>query len=143
VNERTRAVLDTNIFISAALRPEGPPGRLVRAFVENAAFELVLSAAIAEEVRRALAYPKLRKYLRRDLDRESWLEALLMLAEIVPGELELEGVCEDSDDDKFIAAALEGRAAFVVTGDRKLLVVSRYESIHIVGPRAFLDVLGL
>jgi putative PIN family toxin of toxin-antitoxin system len=142
VNERTRAVLDTDIFISAALQPEGPPGRLVQAFIENAAFELVLSAAIAEEVRRALAYPKLQKYLPRDLDPGSWLEALLMLAEIVPGAIEVEGVCEDPDDDKFIAAALEGRATFVVTGDRKLLAVSRYESIHIVGPRAFLDALG-
>jgi putative PIN family toxin of toxin-antitoxin system len=142
VKDRPRAVLDTNVFVSAALHPEGPPGRLVWEFVENAAFELVLSEAITEEVLRAFSYPKLRKYFHRDLAPEPWFQDLAMLAEIVPGALELGGVCEDPDDDKFIAAALEGRAQFVMTGDRKLLAVALYESIRVLGPRAFLDVLG-
>jgi uncharacterized protein len=142
VNGKTRAVLDTNIFVSAAFRPEGPPGKLIRELVEDAAFELVLSEAIAEEAFRAFAYPKLRKYFQHDLVPEHWFQDLLMLAEIIPGELDIRGICEDPDDDKFIAAALEGRAQFIVTGDRQLLAVGGYEAIRIVGPRVFLDFLG-
>ena len=32
-------------------------------------------------------------------------------------------LCEDPDDDKYLAAAVEGRASHVVTGDRRFLAV--------------------
>jgi predicted nucleic acid-binding protein len=35
----------------------------------------------------------------------------------------LRGISEDPDDDKYLATAVEGRAAFVVTGDPHLLDV--------------------
>jgi predicted nucleic acid-binding protein len=50
-------------------------------------------------------------------------------------------VSEDPDDDKYTAAAIEGRAAFVVTGDPDLLDIGAHESVRIVSPRAFLDLL--
>ena len=43
---------------------------------------------------------------------------------------------------KYLAAAVEGRAAFVVTGDPHLLAVGQYAGVRIVSPRAFLDFLG-
>jgi uncharacterized protein len=54
----------------------------------------------------------------------------------------LSGVCADPDDDKYIAAAIEGRAAFVVTGDRQLLALIEHDGIRMIGPRGFLDLLG-
>jgi predicted nucleic acid-binding protein len=44
-----------------------------------------------------------------------------VLADLVAGAQRLSGVCKDPDDDKYVAAALEGRAALVVTGDRAFL----------------------
>lgn len=41
--------------------------------------------------------------------------------------------------DKYLAAAVEGRAAFVVTGDPDLLDMEEYDSVRIVSPRQFLD----
>jgi len=43
------------------------------------------------------------------------------------------------DDDKYLAAAIAGRAAFVVTGDQQFVAVEQYEGVGIVTPRAFLD----
>ena len=43
----------------------------------------------------------------------------------------------DPDDDKYLAAAIEGRASFVVTGDRDLLAVTRHAGVRILAPRAF------
>jgi len=40
-----------------------------------------------------------------------------MLADLVAGEYSQDGVSDDPDDDKYIAAFVEGRASFVVTGD--------------------------
>jgi predicted nucleic acid-binding protein len=56
-----RAVLDANVFVSAAIHPDGPPGRIVEQFLRTDAFTLVLSEAIVDEVMRARAYPKVRR----------------------------------------------------------------------------------
>ena len=65
-----------------------------------------------------------------------------MLADLVAGAQQLSGVCVDPDDDKYVAAALEGRAAYVVTGDRAFLRLKEHAGVEIVTPRAFLDLLG-
>lgn len=136
-----RAVLDANVYVSAVLRPEGQPGRIIERLLRAAAFELVLSPAIVEEVLRALAYPKVRKAIRGDIDPALWFEDIVVLADLVTGERALPGVCEDPDDDKYIAAALEGCASVVVSGDRDLLALKEHEGIHIVTPREFIDLL--
>ncbi len=136
-----RAVLDANVYVSAAIHPGGTPGRIVELFLRRAAFEIVLSPAIANEVLRALTYPKVHKQFRSSVRPELWFEDIVMLADLTPGKLELPGICTDPDDDKYIAAAIEGSAAFVVTGDRQLLVVGDHEGVRILASRAFLDLL--
>lgn len=137
-----RAVLDANVYVSAAVRAGGPPGQIIERFLRDSAFEVVVSQAIVDEVLRALAYPKVRKYIRRDLDPELWFEDIVVLSQLVAGAYELAGISIDPDDDKYIAAAVEGRAAFVVTGDPDLLSLKEHEGIRVVSPRTFLDVLG-
>jgi len=138
-----RVVLDANIYVSAAVRADGPPGHIIERFLRDAAFQIVVSQAIVDEVLRALAYPKVRKYIRRGLDSELWFEDIVVLAQFVAGEYEVAGVSDDPDDDKYIAAAVEGRAAFVVTGDPDQLALNEHEGIRIVSPRAFLDLLSV
>lgn len=137
-----RAVLDANGFVSALLRPEGPPGRIVERFLRDAAFEIVLSPAIVDEVLRALAYPKVQRLIRGATEPALWFEDIVVLADLVGGAYDLSNVCPDPDDDKYLAAAIEGRAGFVVTGDRQFLALGAYDEIRIVSPRAFLDLLG-
>lgn len=50
-------------------------------------------------------------------------------------------VAADPEDDKYVGAAMEGRATHVVSGDRHLLDIGKYEGIRVLPPRAFLDVL--
>jgi putative PIN family toxin of toxin-antitoxin system len=137
-----RAVLDANVYVSAAVRPEGPPGLVIERFLRDSAFEIVMSQGIIDEVLRALAYPKVRKYVRPGLDPELWFEDIVVLSHLMSGERELKGVSKDPDDDKYIAAAMEGRAGFVVAGDSDLLDVKEYEGIRIISPRAFLDLIS-
>lgn len=137
-----RVVLDANVYISAIIRPEGPPGRIVARFLRQAAFEIVLSPALVEETLRALMYPKVRKHVRVGVDPHLWFEDIIVLAQLVAGEVELPAVSADPDDDKYLAAAVEGRATLVVTGDPDLLALKEYQGIRIVTPRAFLDLLG-
>ena len=137
-----RVVLDANVYVSAIIRPEGPPGRVVERFLRDSAFAIVLSPAIVDETLRALAYPKVRKYIRRTVDPELWFEDIVLLAELVAGDYAMSGASADPDDDKYLAAALEGRATLVVTGDPDLLALGEYEGIRIVSPRVFLGLLA-
>jgi len=136
-----RAVLDANVYVSAAVRPEGPPGQIIGRFLRDGAFEIVMSQAIVEEVLRSLGYPKVRKYIRPGLDLELWFEDIVVLSHLVAEERELGGASKDPDDDKYLAAAIEGRAGFVVAGDSDLLDLKEYDGIRIVSLRVFLDLL--
>lgn len=48
-------------------------------------------------------------------------------------------VCDDPDDDKFIACALASGTRIIVTGDKSLLRVSDYRGIKILTARSFID----
>ena len=137
-----RVVLDANVYVSAIIRPEGPPGRVIDRFLRDSAFEIVLSPAIVEETLRALTYAKVRRYLRGTVDAALWFEDIVLLAEFVTGDYQISAASSDPDDDKYLAAALEGRATLVVTGDPDLLALEEYQGVRIVNPRAFLTVLA-
>jgi predicted nucleic acid-binding protein len=46
--------------------------------------------------------------------------------------------CRDPDDDKFLAVALSGDAACLITGDTDLLELDPFEGLPILTPAAFL-----
>ena len=137
-----RVVLDANVYVSAIIRPEGPPGHVIERFLRNAAFEIVLWPEIVEETLRALTYAKVRKYVRGTVDPELWFEDIVLLAEWVAGDYEMSAASVDPDDDKYLAAALEGRATLVVTGDPDLLALEEHQGVRVVNPRAFLGLIG-
>ena len=136
-----RVVLDANVFVSAYIHPEGTPGQIVERFLRLSSFELVLTDEIVDEVIAALSYPKVQKAARSKVDPELWFEDVVVLSQLVGGDVEVPRLSSDPDDDKYIAAAIEGRAAFVVTGDPDLLDVGLYEGVRIVTPRTLLDLL--
>lgn len=134
-----RAVLDANVIISAWLRPAGPPGRIVASAVADPpAFEIVSSPAIADEIQRALSYPKIAKHRRGGISPDQWFESILAMCDLVSGTLPISGIRPDPDDDKYVAAAVEAGAAFVVTGDRDLLAVAEFRAVRIASPASFL-----
>ena len=137
-----RAVLDANVVISALIQPKGASGRILTNLLERNSFELVVSPAILAEIRSSLLYPKVRKYIKASAeDLDLWVASLELIAQPVEGSLRIHAVAADPDDNKYIEAAVEGLAQFVVTGDKHLLSLKAYESIRIVTPRVFLDLL--
>jgi len=51
----------------------------------------------------------------------------------------LESVCDDPDDDKFLACALASGSTIIVSGDKHLLKVSGYRKIEVLKPREFVN----
>jgi uncharacterized protein len=138
-----RAVLDANVYASALIKPEGPPGRILHRLLADRAFEVVLSGSILFDLRRCLKYPKLRKFIaltEEEIDR--WILALELVADTVSPDRGIRAVHDDPDDDHLLAAALEGRVAFLVTGDQHVLALGEFEGVRIVTPAEFLKTLG-
>ena len=132
-----RVVLDTNVLVSAILIREGNEGRLLRAW-QQGRFDLVLSPALLDELGRVLTSAKLRaRRWMTDDEVAGLLEALVQESVLVPGRLRV-AASRDPADDKFLAAALEGRAEAVVTGDQDLLSLRAYRGVRLLRPSAFL-----
>lgn len=53
----------------------------------------------------------------------------------------MEVVKEDPDDDKFIAAAIEGQADYIISGDKPLLNIKEYHGVKIISPADFISKL--
>ena len=137
-----RVVLDATVFVSAFINPEGTPGQIIHAFLRDGSFELVLSEPIIAEVIEALAYPKVQKAARSKIDPSLWFEDLVVLSQVVSEHIDVRRLSADPDDDEYIACAIAGRATFVVTGDPHLLDVRQHESVRMVSPREFPDLIS-
>lgn len=132
-----RAVLDTNVFVSATLIQSGTEDKILRKW-KSGEFELVVSSQILKEIGRVLSYKKFLKYFR--MTQEELVLFLQMLSEesiFVEGKSKIE-ICRDPDDNKFIDAAMEGRANYIVSGDKDLLILKNYKGISIISPAKFL-----
>ena len=136
-----RAVLDTNIFVSAFIKPDGVPGQLVQALLAGS-YTAVLSEELREELQRALGYRNVKKYIRLSSGEiQARLSRLESLVEMIGGKVEITADLRDRQDLKVLAAAIDGRADVVVTGDEDRLVLRSYETIAIIAPREFLALL--
>ena len=132
-----RVVVDTNVLISAALRPHGPPRAVVEA-VREARGVLLFCDQTFDELRSRFHRPKFDRYVGRH-SRAVYLAQLEAVSEWVS----IAGAklgCRDPDDDKLLETALMGEADCLVTGDRDLLEMSPFQDIPIVTPVGFLVV---
>lgn len=135
----TRAILDTNVLVSALLFG-GQPRELLA--LNGRRYHLVLSEPILDELRAVLAYPKFQKYGLNTDTIHSLTSTLARAAEMVEGDLHVPVFKPDPKDTPLLACALETGADFLVTGDRALLELGEYEGTRILTPRQFHDWLG-
>ncbi len=134
-----RAVVDTNIFVSVLINAAGPPGQIIKA-LRNSAFTLVASSEINEEILEVLSRPRLQKYHLQDALFDIGV-ILYTQAELSQGKVPVK-VSPDPEDDKFLTAAINGKAQYIVTGDKPgLLQLEEYQSVRIITAKTFLRLL--
>jgi uncharacterized protein len=123
-----RLVLDSSVLIAAFITRAGVCSELLEEILMHDT--LVLSRAIIDEVTQKLAdkfsFPVSAIVEIRD--------ALERYAELVEPEDVPPGICRDQDDLVVLGTAAAARADLLITVDRDLLVLQRYESADIVKP---------
>ena len=108
-----RLVVDTNVLVSALLKPGSVPDRALAMIWKSAT--VVYDARIVGEYRSVLERPKLRAI---DPLRIAELLGTLRARGSDLGEVPAwEGALKDGDDRIFVEAALAGRAGAIVTGN--------------------------
>jgi hypothetical protein len=116
-----RAVLDSNVLISAILSPRGSPARLLLAW-QTGGFDLVVSPALLAELARALGYPKLTRLVQPADAAEfvDWIARSAVLAADPESAPRIRSA--DPNDDYLLALAMAERA-ILVSGDAHLIVL--------------------
>ncbi len=135
-----RAVLDTNILVSAVLSKSGVPAQIVDA--RRARKFLVISgeAAILEVERVLKDLHNTGKYEITKEQIGGLVHLLRMDALLVPAQSDAAGaIPADPADEIFLSIALDGEAQIIVSGDSHLLDLGTYRDIEIQTARQFLD----
>jgi putative PIN family toxin of toxin-antitoxin system len=129
-----RVVVDTNVLVSGIFFG-GVPGRILTAW-RDGKLTLVVSPTVLDEYQRVGSVLRTRYH---GADLEPVLALVAVHAEVVEPPTLSTRLCDDPDDDKFMACALAGRASIVVSGDKGRRRVSGWSGIEVVTPRAFVD----
>ena len=125
---KVRIVLDTNILISALLF-KGEVSKIVDLW-KNGTIIPILSQETFAEFKQVLAYPKFA--LSGEEIDVLIEEEMLPFSEVTHITEEVNGVCRDKEDDKFLSCAVSAAADLIVSGDKDIVSLRRYQGIPIM-----------
>ena len=125
-----KVVLDTNVLL-AGVATQGICQGVVTECLQH--HELITSVSILDEFsRHLLGKFKMPLGLARETIAFIRGQSLVVVPAKIPPE-----ACRDSTDLMVLGTAIVGAAQYIVTGDKDLLVLERYQDVAIVTPREF------
>lgn len=138
---RMRAVIDTNVLISA-LYYGGTPQSIIELIEERLLtpcfsvetweeFTQVLSRKKFVRVRRLLPFT-VEQFLVRIQERSWFVSLQKPVANIIP---------DDPPDNYLLACAKVANASFIISGNKHITRLGHFEDIPILTPRQFLEIL--
>lgn len=133
-----KAVVDTNVLISALLFPGGAPDRVLRAALRGH-YDLVLSPFIIQELARVLE----RKFGYTGEEAKAVAEFIENSASVIVAPSAVpEIITSKKADNEILACALEAGADYLVTGNLKhIYPLKNVGTSKIVSPAGFLAIL--
>ena len=133
-----RVVIDTNVLVSRLL----VTGSVSASAVDKALVyeEVIISESTVDELTGVLSRENWDRYVSIK-DRQEFVRRLLQIATMVSVISETED-CMDPADNQFLALALDGQAACILTGDKDLLALHPWRGIEIICPADFLAYTG-
>jgi len=138
-----RAVLDTNTLISAIINTKGSVAQEIYQKFITQQFLLIISPEILEEVEEVSNRERIiKRHQRSKEELEAIISELASLSYLIPGTTKVE-VVRDTDDNKIISAAVEAKAEYIVSRDKDLLDLRKYQGIKIITPEEFMRILRL
>ena len=129
-----KVIIDTNVLVSGIFYG-GIPKEILLAW-KSGLFTLVISHDILEEYLETVQELQNRYSTVKALEI---VQTIAVTSEITYSLILKEQICEDPDDDKFLAAALASKTKIIVSGDKLLKKVYGWSGISVLSPRKFYD----
>ncbi len=131
-----KVVIDTNVFISGIFWKGNYCSQIINVWSDKKFF-LVTSMETLEEF---IGILKKFRIKLADENIMAWKNRVLINSIIVKPLFQL-NIYSDLTDNKFIEAACEGQAEYIVTQDKDLLNIEEYQGIKIIKPEEFLKII--
>lgn len=130
-NQKLKAVFDTNVYIAALLRP-GLAEELVRRGLRGD-FVIIICPEIIEELVK-----KLKNKFRFPTEKiAGYVNLIRDRTKTVKIENKLFVIKKDLDDNKILECAIAGRSDLIISLDKDLLRLKKYQGIAIMHPKTF------
>lgn len=132
-----RVVVDTNVLVSALIK-KGKPLALVQRLLDKHA--VVLSSQMLAELADVLSRDK---FTITNAQIDLFISLLLKKSTVTSVSGNLKVILKDPDDNIVLLTAVNGNADYIVSGDKHLLTLRKYECIEIVTISQMLEILRL
>jgi putative PIN family toxin of toxin-antitoxin system len=129
-----RLILDTNLWISFLISSKY---ERLDELLFNQEYKLLFSRELIEEFVAVAKRPKLRKYIPGD-DLEDVLDTIDEVTEFVVVTSDI-SECRNPKDNFLLSLAVDGKADYLLTGDKDLLVLEKIGSTEIKTISEFFD----
>ena len=130
LSTKWRAVIDTNVLVSG-LMWGGKPGQVIEMWLSGE-LELLLSPWLLAEILEVV------QRLGMSIIQTNRLQSLLEEHSLKVFPVAKAKVCRDPKDNQVLDLCVAGRADYLVTGDKDLLILKEFDGTQIVGVREFL-----
>ncbi len=130
-----KLVLDTNIIISALIGKRGEPAKLFEKLMQEE-IENHSSKEIIEEIIEVLNREEIIARTTKEA-RTFILQQYLTHSKIITPKKK-HAIVEHASDNKFIDAAVEAKANFIISGDKHLLKIKEFTGIKIITAKEYM-----
>ena len=123
-------VLDTNVYIAAALNPQSILYRLVEDSAANYLANYFTSPAILLELQNKLE----NKFMFSRENVVQWINRIEESITVIRPTKKLQIITRDPDDNKILECALEAKADLIISADKDLLALKEWQGIKLIHP---------
>ena len=131
-----KAVLDTNVVVSANLVDEGPSAAILDLAI-NRNIRMVVSPAVLEEYKEVLLRPRLKLNPARVAAVMALIREHALMVRPTVAATAAKG---DESDNRILECAAAGQADYIVTGNTKHFP-GTFGQARVVTPRQFIDLI--
>ncbi len=134
--KKNRIIIDTNLWISFLITKNYD---FLDELIESKKLELIFSSESLEEFLNVIKRPKLIKYFHQD-DIDLILDIFGKYSKLIKVTSKTDA-CRDAKDNFLLSLAKDGKADFLITGDKDLLVLNKFEKTKIVTMSEFKEIM--
>ncbi|MAE13603.1 putative toxin-antitoxin system toxin component, PIN family [Candidatus Woesearchaeota archaeon] len=132
-----RITVDTNFLISATQWDYSVAHKLLKKLIENDV-KIFSTKEILDEFAEVLK----RDFRYHKKEVEKIIETLMQVLTIISTKIKVDIVKDDPDDNKVIECALESSSEYILTYDKHLLRLIKYEQVKIIRPEEAKDIFA-